>query len=157
MDGNHGGCVMQAYLAGPLFSTAEREWQQKTRDELNRRFAAAGLDVSVLWPGDLIDEDEVTALGVDAIAEIFKRCKEALAASDICLAWLDGTQVDDGTAWEVGYFYALHGPGRIFGLRTDFRQGGDTRFSRVNAMLEASCRVIAHDFDELFEAVRTSL
>jgi nucleoside 2-deoxyribosyltransferase len=35
------------------------------------------------------------------------------------VAILDGSQVDDGTAWEIGYAYARGLP--VWGLRTDFR------------------------------------
>jgi len=35
-------------------------------------------------------------------------------------------KVDDGTTWEIGYWYAKKGPERIFGIRTDFRNAGET-------------------------------
>jgi nucleoside 2-deoxyribosyltransferase len=38
------------------------------------------------------------------------------------IALLDGPQVDDGTGWEIGYFYARRRPEqKIIGIRTDFR------------------------------------
>lgn len=37
-------------------------------------------------------------------SEIFSRCKSHLDDADMVIALLDGPQVDDGTAWEIGYF-----------------------------------------------------
>ncbi len=39
------------------------------------------------------------------------------------IAFLDGPQADDGTAWEIGYFYAQKSPEqKIIGIRTEFRR-----------------------------------
>ena len=35
----------------------------------------------------------------------------------------------------------------VIGIRTDFRQGGDTAHSSVNAMIEGSVVGIAHDIE----------
>jgi nucleoside 2-deoxyribosyltransferase len=43
----------------------------------------------------------------------------ALADADAVVAVCDGPQVDDGTAWEIGYAYGRNIP--IYGLRTDRR------------------------------------
>jgi len=41
------------------------------------------------------------------------------------IALLDGSQVDDGTAWGIGYFTARKSPEqKIIGIRTDFRRVG---------------------------------
>ncbi|MGA2227591.1 MAG: nucleoside 2-deoxyribosyltransferase [Syntrophobacteraceae bacterium] len=45
-------------------------------------------------------------MGEHAKEEIFSRCKSHLDGADIVIALLDGSQVDDGTAWEIEYFYA---------------------------------------------------
>jgi nucleoside 2-deoxyribosyltransferase len=37
---------------------------------------------------------------------IFSRCKSHLDDADRMIALLDGPQVDDETAWEIGYFCA---------------------------------------------------
>jgi len=60
--------------------------------------------------------------------------------------------VDDGTAWEVGY---AHAKGKlIYGIRTDSRQAGDTSYSVVNAMIEASCIIITRSIRDLFSALK---
>jgi len=45
--------------------------------------------------------------------------------ADIVIALLDGSQVDDGTALEIGYFYAgKSSEQNVIGIRTDFRRAG---------------------------------
>lgn len=63
-------------------------------------------------------------------------CRDALAACKLVMALLDGTQVDDGTAWEVGYAYALDIP--AVRIRTDARYCGEIPGARVNAMIAGS-------------------
>jgi len=49
-----------------------------------------------------------------------------------CIALLDGSQVDDGTAWEIGYFYAKKSPEqKIIGSELIFAgRGRAAGFSR---------------------------
>jgi nucleoside 2-deoxyribosyltransferase len=50
------------------------------------------------------------------------------------IALLDGPQVDDGTAWEIGYFSPKKSSEqKIIGIRTDFRMAGESRGAVVNA------------------------
>jgi nucleoside 2-deoxyribosyltransferase len=73
------------------------------------------------FPYDLITQQEIDSLGAKAKLEIFSRCKSHLEDADMVIALLDGSQVDDGTAWEIGYFYAIKSPEqKIIGIRTDF-------------------------------------
>ena len=72
------------------------------------------------------------------------RDRAAIDACDVVVALLDGMQVDDGTAWEIGYAYARNKP--VVGVRTDLRKAGDTDHGNVNAMIEGSCVGIARDF-----------
>ncbi len=56
------------------------------------------------------------------------------------IALLDGSQVGDGTAWEIGYFYAGKSPEqKIIGIRTDLGRAGESEGAVVNAMIECSC------------------
>ena len=59
----------------------------------------------------------------DNPTKIFEKCTEGIDISDIVIAILDGTDVDSGTAWEIGYSYVSNKT--IIGIRTDFRQRGD--------------------------------
>ena len=55
----------------------------------------------IIFPCDLITQDEIHRLGEHAKGEIFSRCKSHLDDADIVIALLDGSQVDGGTAWEI--------------------------------------------------------
>nr|MDO8083306.1 nucleoside 2-deoxyribosyltransferase [Candidatus Sigynarchaeum springense] len=67
--------------------------------------------------------------------EIGKRNAEAIERSTCVIAILDGGfDVDSGVAAEIGY---AAGKGKmIFGLRTDFRPGGDNIGSTINLQVE---------------------
>jgi nucleoside 2-deoxyribosyltransferase len=62
--------------------------------------------------------------------------------------------VDDGTAWEIGYFYARKSPEqKIIGIRTDFRRAGESKGAVVNPMIECSCDRIVRSTEELMETI----
>ena len=128
---------MRVYQAGPLFSEAEKLWHQRLKQELS------GAGHEVIWPGDLVSDADVAQWGCEAPKRIFAMDKAALEQSDMVVALLDGTQVDDGTAWEIGFAYAKGIP--VIGIRTDLRQAGETGHSTVNAMIEGSCHIIVRD------------
>ena len=112
---------MKIYFAGPLFSAAERAWN----DELARALRDAGHDV-------FLPQDQEP--GLDAPG-IFANDVGGIDAADALEAIVDGEDPDSGTAWEVGYAY---GKKPIVLVRTDFRtQAG----SRVAEILEALRRV----------------
>lgn len=123
------------YQAGPLFSQGERAFHKKLKQELEK----AGH--TVVWPGELLTSDSIHDAGSGATHLIFDTCRNAIDKCTCVVALLDGTQVDDGTAWEIGYAYAKGLP--IYGLRTDSRQGGDTQYNRVNSMIEGCLQSLA--------------
>jgi len=106
---------VQVYLAGPLFSQAERAWL----DGLSAALRADGLDVFV--PHENFDPTtEPTP------EEVYRVDGAGLRASNALLAWLDGPMIDDGTAAEIGAFAELVASGDtryrgIVGLVTDLR------------------------------------
>ena len=66
-------------------------------------------------------------MGSKAKYEIFSRCKSHLDDADIMIALLDGAQVDDGTAWEIGYSDARKSSvQKMICIRTDFRRAGES-------------------------------
>jgi len=86
-----------------------------------------GTKLDIILPYDLITREEIDLLGEKAKLEIFSRCKSHLHNADLLIALLDGPQVDDGTAWEIGHFYAGKSPEqKIIGIRTDFRRAGES-------------------------------
>lgn len=150
--------MKRIYLAGPLFSEAERNWHQNTKQQLQTLAAQQGSVLEVVWPYELITQEEMDALGEHARPEIFQRCKQSLDGADILIALLDGTQVDDGTAWEIGYFFANRSASQpIIGVRTDFRSAGESSTAVVNAMIEMACCRIVRSTSELLTEITSRL
>lgn len=123
---------MRIYFAGPLFTTAEREWNVKLVEILR----SSKLDV---WLPQEHDPKQQTA------KSIFEMCKAGIDESDIVLAIMDGPDPDSGTSFECGYAYGKGKP--IFTVRTDFRECGDTFDTRFNLMLSQSSTVIKVTFE----------
>ena len=61
------------------------------------------------------------------------------------VASLNGLTTDDGTAWELGYAFALGKP--IVGLHTDWRRRFDDEV--VNLMIECSLTTLVRSLDDL--------
>jgi nucleoside 2-deoxyribosyltransferase len=66
--------------------------------------------------------------------EIGGNNRAGIDRSDTVLAVLDGTDVDSGTAAEIGYAFAKGKP--ILGYRGDFRLSADNEGSTVNLQVE---------------------
>ena len=104
------------YLAGPLFSEAERHFLESTAGRL-----AHCLEIDVV-DDIFLPHRDAGELGGSLLATrpaIFRSDIEAIDAATVVVAWLDGSDVDSGTAPEVGYAYAKGIP--VVGLVTDFR------------------------------------
>ena len=106
---------MRIYLAGPLFSEAERAWL----DRLAGRFRDEGFDC-------FVPHEQFDALRKLTPAEVFRVDVEGLRSANAVVAWLDGPVVDDGTACEIGLFAQLVSGGDpqyrgIVGIVTDLR------------------------------------
>jgi nucleoside 2-deoxyribosyltransferase len=127
------------YVAGPLFDDGER-WFIERVEELVVRCGFR----TFLPHRDNPPKDE-SNVGV-----IFDNDKGAIDRCDLVVANLNGIITDDGTAWEIGYAYALGKP--IIGLHTDWR----LRFAHetVNLMIECSVDRIVRSLDELESALR---
>jgi nucleoside 2-deoxyribosyltransferase/predicted secreted protein len=122
--------IYRIYLAGPLFSEAERTWNLTIAEYL-RSYA-----YDVYLPQETGDTD--ACRGEDAHLEIFHANHAALHNSDMVVAVIDGADADSGTAWEMGYAYARGIP--VIAIRTDFRMAGAGE--RVNLMLEKASVVV---------------
>ena len=96
---------MRLYLAGPLFSTAERDFN----DALARGLRQRGHEV---W---LPQEHEQRAM---TAKEIFIADVAGLDWAEVVVATMDGADPDSGTCWECGYAY---GKKPVIVFRTDFR------------------------------------
>ena len=128
--------VHKIYLSGPLFSQGEIAWGERVKRFLEDRLE----NVEIIWPHEIVPCQA-------SPQQIFRANLQALSECDVMVAMLDGPQVDDGTAWEIGYFF-MQGK-KILGIRTDFRRAGETDNSRVNLMIECSCQGIASGLEEL--------
>lgn len=138
---DHYDSMRTVYLAAPLFSEAELDFNHRLRDEIKR----AGFKVF------LPQEDSNNVKDRDDRQKIiFGKNEAAIQDSDIIAAVVDGTDVDSGTAWEIGYAYALGKP--ILGLRTDFRTLGIE--GTVNLMIERSV-IICRSIPELLNRLKS--
>jgi hypothetical protein len=87
---------VRIYVAGPLFSEAERDWL----DGLAGRLRAEGFDC-------FVPHENFDALAELTPDEVYRVDGDGLRAADVLLAWLDGPVIDDGTAAEIGAFAEL--------------------------------------------------
>ncbi|HUO93158.1 MAG TPA: nucleoside 2-deoxyribosyltransferase [Rhizomicrobium sp.] len=154
---------MKLYLASPLgFSEAGRHFYSEV---LIPRLAACGC--AILDPWTLTDAAKVKAVTEmpygagrrDAwrtlSSEIGRNNAEAIAACEVLLAVLDGSDVDSGTAAEIGFAFALKK--RIVGYRSDFRLAGDNEGSVVNLQVEYFIRESGGTIVSDLEAIPAAL
>jgi nucleoside 2-deoxyribosyltransferase len=129
------------YLAAPLFSQAEREFNKCLAKRLEPRF-------EVFLPqrdGGLLVE--LIANGVDPRLARKRVCNADIAAIEKCWAFLivlDGRCVDEGAALELGLAFAMHKV--CIGLQTDPR-----RLLPIgnNPMIDAALLVTCASVEEL--------
>ena len=133
---------MRLYVAAPLFSEAERAFNVV----LARALEADGHDVYLPQRDTLAPTEDIgrTAL-------IFHANLAALRNAEALVAVCDGSQVDDGTAWEIGYAYGRSQ--KIFGLRTDVRivQRAD---EAINLMILESLSELSPTIEQLIHTLR---
>jgi len=129
------------YLAGPLFSEAECEYNRKIREELHR------IGFKVFLPQE--DSNNVHD-NPNRQKIIFDKNLKGIEKSDILVAVIDGADVDSGTAWEIGYAFAKNKP--VIGLRTDFRTLGIE--GTVNLMIERSV-ILCMSISELLNHLKS--
>jgi nucleoside 2-deoxyribosyltransferase len=67
------------------------------------------------------------------------------------VAVFDGPQIDDGTAWEIGYAYGKNI--QIFGLRTDARIGQRSD-EPINLMILESLSELSRTIAQLVHTIR---
>lgn len=118
---------LKIYIAGPLFSVAERDFNRALAKGLESRIPNCVIS--------LPQEYAKTISGKMAFVEdMFDYCVRSIVKSDVIVAVLDGPDVDAGTCVEIGYAYAHKKP--IIGVRTDFRASEDRG---VNLMVSKAC------------------
>ncbi len=145
---------MRLYVAGPLFTQAERAWNL----QLAAALTAAGHDV-------FLPQTEVKAIATLHADAIFQIDVDGVRSADCVVAILDGADPDSGTSFECGLAYALGIP--IVAVRSDFRGGGDAlpgqKIATINLMLAQASAVIVDlpnpetTFEDLVTAVTAAL
>ncbi|MCZ7384368.1 MAG: nucleoside 2-deoxyribosyltransferase [Candidatus Methanoperedens sp.] len=128
------------YLAAPLFSEAECDFNRKLKDLI--------IDEGFLV---FLPQEDSNNIHVEKKRQeiIFNKNLAALDRSDIIVAVIDGADVDSGTAWEIGYAYSKGKP--VLGLKTDFRTLGIE--GTVNLMIERSI-VLCTSVSELLNRLK---
>ncbi|MFI5021622.1 MAG: nucleoside 2-deoxyribosyltransferase [Alphaproteobacteria bacterium] len=128
---------MRIYLAGPLFSTAERDFN----DGLAFRLRQREFGQHEVW---LPQEHEQRSKTAD---EIFKKDVEGIDWAEAVVANMDGADPDSGTCWECGYAYRTK---PIVVFRTDFRASEEPGKAPYNLMLtESATRVLDLAFADM--------
>jgi len=138
---------LRVYLAGPLFSRAERAFNV----ELNKLIKNLGFvtyfpqeDAGLI--SDMVEQGLDVHMARDAI---FRRNRDSISESDIVVFILDGRVPDEGACIEVGVGYALGK--ECIRLKTDFRScepGGNNLMIdgvlnyRIAGDLESLCRTL---------------
>lgn len=140
---------MRVYFAGPLFSTYERSFI----DECSARLRAEGIEV-------FVPHENALAGGDTSPTTIFQKDWDGLAEANAVVALLDGPMVDDGTACEIGIFYALmqndRGKKGIVGLLTDLRASLGNEGHGLNLFVHGcveAAGLICGSMDEVVETL----
>jgi hypothetical protein len=146
---------MRLYVAGPLFSEAERAWL----DSLAARLRAEGFEC-------FVPHENFPELADVTVENVYAVDTDGLRSANALVAWLDGPMVDDGTACEIGMFAELVRSGGeqyrgIVGIVTDLRLerrrdqevvGGGMNLFVVGAV--ESCGRLVHTVDDAVAALR---
>jgi nucleoside 2-deoxyribosyltransferase len=118
---------MMIYLAGPVFTLAERRFNEELAGELERLCPSLQVFLPQRYDKEFRDAPDFSR-------RMFACLTGALDSCDVVVAVLDGPDADSGTSFEMGY---ARGRGkRVVGVRTDFR-GGEGH--AVNLMLSNAC------------------
>ncbi|HEY58550.1 MAG TPA: nucleoside 2-deoxyribosyltransferase [Anaerolineae bacterium] len=128
------------YLAGPLFTPGDR-WYLERLDALCR-----DLGYATYLPhrdAGLADRSQGTRF-------FFLRDLEALQRIHLVVAVLHGTDVDSGTAWEMGYAYAKGIP--VLGVVEDTRVPDPDNL--LNPMIRHSLTALCRTPEEVAAALK---
>jgi len=135
---------ISVYLAGPLFSDQDREMLLG----IEKAFIAAGMKC-FLPHREVGDLSALKAkIGEEpARRYVFNSDVRGVKDCTVICALLDGTDVDSGTAAEMGYAHALDKP--VFGLCTD----GVRRAKTINNVIWGVCSEGAQIYSSLSDMV----
>jgi nucleoside 2-deoxyribosyltransferase len=118
---------MKVYFAGPLFSLAERRFN----DELSAEMQRLCPSLEIFFPQ--VCDKEFQGLP-DFAQRLYQALMEELERCQVVVAILDGADSDSGTCIEVAYARAKDK--LVIGVRTDFR---DDEAHGLNSMTAGIC------------------
>jgi len=133
--------MTKIYLAGPLFTLAEREFNARLVEAVHKKRP----DLIVILPQDNAVKFKSHE---NKNAEIFQDCIDSIDHADIMVALLEGADADSGTSVELGYAYSKGKA--ILGIRTDSRISEERG---LNLMLPFACRELYIDSLANFDAL----
>jgi nucleoside 2-deoxyribosyltransferase len=107
---------MKIYLAGPLFTLAECNFNEQLACALENACTSSEVVLPQRRAKELMGAP-------DFFQKIFEYCLEEIKESDVVVAILDGADADSGTCIELGYANAHEKI--IIGVRTDIRASED--------------------------------
>jgi nucleoside 2-deoxyribosyltransferase len=131
--------MVKIYIAGPLFTEIERGYLEDM-DEFIRN-----LGFNTYLPHR---DGGLFIRGVDNSLDFFKKDVDAIKSCNILIAILNGSDIDSGTSWEMGFAYSNGIP--IIGMLNDTRK---PNLELLNPMILNSSIKIVKDKDELKEAL----
>jgi nucleoside 2-deoxyribosyltransferase len=133
---------MKIYLAGPLFTVAERDFNARVAGLLRD----AGHEVF------LPQESEQRLMSA---RQIFESDVAGVDWADVVVANMDGPDPDSGTCWECGYAYRKK---PIILFRTDFRAAHEPGKAQFNLMLtESAARYLELAFEDKDKLIPTDV
>jgi nucleoside 2-deoxyribosyltransferase len=118
---------MMIYLAGPVFTLAERRFNEELANELERLSPSLQVFLPQRYDKEFQDNPDFSQ-------KMFACLVAALDNCTVVVAILDGPDADSGTSFEMGYARARGK--RVIGVRTDFRGSED---HGLNLMLSNAC------------------
>ncbi len=144
---------MLVYFAAPLFSEAERAFNQQLTEKLEER----GFTV-FLPQRDGMDSSSALQSGLtadDLCDAIFTLDRDKILEADILLSVLDGRVPDEGLGVELGIAYTQRhlqqGDKLLIGLLTDWR--AVFPWTKLNPMIHSALDHIVDNQDDLIAAL----
>ena len=141
--------MIKGYLAGPLFTEMEREFNALLAKKLRSITDKNGDPIFKIF---LPQDASAPLIGQEGWQrKVFQLNVGEVVGSNFLIANLNGATSDDGTCFEVGLGYGNSIP--IIGYRDDFRQAGPEGL--VNLMLGESASAMCQNLPEIYQALRT--
>ncbi len=139
----------KVYLAGPLFSDAER-----TFNEMLTRTLEKWVDVYLPQrDGGLMSEMVRSGIPSDVAARrVCRGDMNAIREADYLIAILDGRAIDEGVAFELGVAYTLLK--RCVGIQTDSRRLASWG---NNPMIAGALELVFHSVEDLTSWIKSEL